>query len=358
MESANVVWDALEEFKDLSGLVPSIPNSKAYNRNVPNVIKQDILITMLFEECTLPLKYLGVLLISLHLLYRDCKFLIERIQICIVDWKNKSLSFAGRLQLIMSILSSMHIYWASVFILPSLIILDLEQYMRGFLWCQGEMKKGRAKVAWETMCKPKSEGGLGIKRLEEFNLILNGDWIWSTHWYTKYPNLVRALVPTLNSDVTDRVLWRDLNGIFNQFSVLLVWQCIRKLKTHDRLKQLDVSLGTNLNLLQCPLCDLVPDSHNHLFFECSFLMRVWSMVRMLSGMDYVPPRFEDVVEFFYPKLQRSFCEKYYLSDCFGCHLLLYMAREECKIIQEVEVAYLDLRDYYCYRSSEVDFHSI
>ncbi|GKE39970.1 hypothetical protein Tco_1463375 [Tanacetum coccineum] len=32
--------------------------------------------------------------------------------------------------------------------------------MRGFRGCQGEMKKGRAKVAWETVCKPKSTRGL------------------------------------------------------------------------------------------------------------------------------------------------------------------------------------------------------
>ncbi|GJX35826.1 retrovirus-related pol polyprotein from transposon TNT 1-94 [Tanacetum coccineum] len=32
--------------------------------------------------------------------------------------------------------------------------------MRGFLWCQGEMKKGKAKVAWDSVCMPKYEGGL------------------------------------------------------------------------------------------------------------------------------------------------------------------------------------------------------
>ncbi|GJW06102.1 hypothetical protein Tco_1568525 [Tanacetum coccineum] len=49
------------------------------------------------------------------------------------DWKleNKSLSFAGRLQLIMFILSSMYLYWASIFILPSRIMEDLERKMRG-----------------------------------------------------------------------------------------------------------------------------------------------------------------------------------------------------------------------------------
>ena len=59
----------------------------------------------------------------------------------------------------------MHGYWASVFILPIRIIQDIEQLMCGFLWCHGDMKRGKAKVAWDTLCLPKSEGGLGIRNL-------------------------------------------------------------------------------------------------------------------------------------------------------------------------------------------------
>ncbi|GKC71027.1 hypothetical protein Tco_1116910 [Tanacetum coccineum] len=33
--------------------------------------------------------------------------------------------------------------------------------MCGFLWCQGNMKRGKAKVAWEDVCIPKNESGLG-----------------------------------------------------------------------------------------------------------------------------------------------------------------------------------------------------
>ncbi|GKF83227.1 hypothetical protein Tco_0244883 [Tanacetum coccineum] len=38
----------------------------------------------------------------------------------------------------------MHTFWSSVFILPSRVLLDIEQIMQGFLWCQGSMLKGRA----------------------------------------------------------------------------------------------------------------------------------------------------------------------------------------------------------------------
>ncbi|GJW78149.1 RNA-directed DNA polymerase, eukaryota, reverse transcriptase zinc-binding domain protein [Tanacetum coccineum] len=95
------------------------------------------------------------------------------------DWRNKFLSLADRLQLIRSVLSSMHIYWASVFILPSHIVHDLEQIMHGFLWCQREIKKGKAKVAWDSVCMPKHEGGLGIRRIEDFNIALMATYIWN-----------------------------------------------------------------------------------------------------------------------------------------------------------------------------------
>ncbi|GJY87437.1 putative RNA-directed DNA polymerase, partial [Tanacetum coccineum] len=170
VNSAHVIKDSLDEFKTTSGLVPSLPKSTAYFCNVLNHVKLSIINVMPFIEGTLPVKHLGVPLISTRLVYRDCKELHEKVQNIIADWKNKFLSFAGKLQLVQSVASSMHVYWASCFILPSRIILDIEQLMQGFLWCQGEMRKGKAKVSWESVCLPMNEGGLGIRMLDTFNV--------------------------------------------------------------------------------------------------------------------------------------------------------------------------------------------
>ncbi|GJZ73239.1 hypothetical protein Tco_0637385 [Tanacetum coccineum] len=146
--SARVIMEVLDEFKLASGLTPSLPKSTAYFCNVLNHTKLAILQTASGQK---------------------------RIQ----DWKNKSLSAAGRLQLVQSVLGSMHVYWASVFILPSCFLLDIEQLMRVFLWCQGKMMKGKSKVAWKVVCLPKSEGGLGVRRLELFNKALIISHIWN-----------------------------------------------------------------------------------------------------------------------------------------------------------------------------------
>ncbi|GKD47216.1 hypothetical protein Tco_1271861, partial [Tanacetum coccineum] len=118
LDSARVTVESLEEFKLTSGLVPSIPKSTAFFCNVPNHVKICILNIMSFAEGNLPVKYLGVPLISSRLLNKDSKVLVEKAKNMIEDWKNKSISFAGRLQLCKSVISSLHVYWASVLIIP------------------------------------------------------------------------------------------------------------------------------------------------------------------------------------------------------------------------------------------------
>ncbi|GJR65873.1 reverse transcriptase domain, reverse transcriptase zinc-binding domain protein [Tanacetum coccineum] len=143
--------------------------------------------------------------------------------------------------------------------------------------------------------------------------------------------MAQLQVPLLLDVIDDVILWPDRDGVLRPFSVACAWDTIQnrtdivnwyhvvwfpycipryaihmwlvfqqKLKTQDRLRQWDVDPSINLNLLRCPLCDLVPDSHDHLFFECAFSSQVWSKVRVLYGMDSIPPRLIDVTTFINP----------------------------------------------------------
>ena len=94
VNSASIIKEALDEFKDASGLNPSMPKSKAYFCNVINHTKLAILHVLPFEEDRLPVNYLGVPLVSSRLIFRDCKEIIDKDQNRVNDWKNKSLSVA------------------------------------------------------------------------------------------------------------------------------------------------------------------------------------------------------------------------------------------------------------------------
>ncbi|XP_022002776.1 uncharacterized protein LOC110900170 [Helianthus annuus] len=178
--SARCIMKALNSFSKMSGLAPNVQKSTVFFSNVPSFVKTATLNIMSFIEGSLPVRYLGVPLISSKLLYKDCQVLVEKLEKRIMHWRNKFLSFAGRLQLITSVLSSLHVYWSSVFILPARVVSSLEALMRNFLWSHdSSFQRGRAKVSWKTVCVPKYEGGLGIRRIGDVSKALISAHIWS-----------------------------------------------------------------------------------------------------------------------------------------------------------------------------------
>ena len=91
---------------------------------------------------------------------------------------HKKQSFAGSLQLIQSFLFSIQAFWCNVFILPKKAIKAIEQKLASFLWNGSVGPVKSAKVAWDVICFLKSEGGLALKRVEEWNKAAVMRFIW------------------------------------------------------------------------------------------------------------------------------------------------------------------------------------
>ena len=71
---------------------------------VNDSVKDQILGILSFNAGSLPIRYLGVPLISSRLKKSDCKILVEKIVARARSWASRALSYAGRLQLVNSIL--------------------------------------------------------------------------------------------------------------------------------------------------------------------------------------------------------------------------------------------------------------
>lgn len=56
----------------------------------------------------------------------------------------------------------------------------------------------------------------------------------------------------------------------------------------------------DLNMLRCPLCKLQPDTHEHLFFECSFSAQGWFSMLRVAGLPSVLPRWDDIMVWIEP----------------------------------------------------------
>ena len=94
------------------------------------------------------------------------------------SWANRFLSYAGRLLLLQAIIASIDIYWSSHVYLPKQVIEKIEQLMRRFLWKGTQLSKYGAKVAWDDICKPEKEGGLGVKKISDYNAAMMLRYIW------------------------------------------------------------------------------------------------------------------------------------------------------------------------------------
>ncbi|KAK4381000.1 polyprotein [Sesamum angolense] len=141
-------------------------------------LRDSLLATLGFQEGHLPVRYLGLPLIAARLSVTDCQSLLQKIDSRIKGWEGVQLSFAGRVQLIKSVLTSFEVYWAMAFILPKGIIKEMIKRFRTFLW-KGTSSSGYPKVAWEAVCRPIEEGGLGIKDILALNRALMSKHLWA-----------------------------------------------------------------------------------------------------------------------------------------------------------------------------------
>lgn len=140
-------------------------------------VKQCLLDQLGFVEGKLPIKYLGLPLISSRLRESDCSPIIAKLQRKTQSWSAKMLTYAGRL-FIKSVLFHFQAYWASIVMLPKGIIKQIEAICRSYLWSGNSNSKKMPLVAWESICLPRHEGGLGILQTAVWNKAATGKMLW------------------------------------------------------------------------------------------------------------------------------------------------------------------------------------
>ncbi|GJR19962.1 RNA-directed DNA polymerase, eukaryota, reverse transcriptase zinc-binding domain protein [Tanacetum coccineum] len=120
--SINTIKRALEKFSNVSVLHLNMSKSTMFCGSLSVDEKNTLLNILPFKIGKLLVRYLGVPLMDKKISVKDYKSLVDKVRHKLSDWKNKSLSYAGRSQLIASVLSSMQVYWGSVFLLPTTVV--------------------------------------------------------------------------------------------------------------------------------------------------------------------------------------------------------------------------------------------
>lgn len=126
----------------------------------------------------LPASYLGLPLCLGPVSKSMWNPVVERVERKLSTWKASYLSMRGRVTLIKAVLLNLPIYYFSLFKCLNSVIKRIERLQREFLWYGNSTQRKYHLIDWESICKPKEEGGLGIRPLKQMNQALWRKWLW------------------------------------------------------------------------------------------------------------------------------------------------------------------------------------
>lgn len=164
-------------FESLSGLKVNFHKSALVPLNISSDLANNLTVQLGCQLSSLPITYLGVPLHWKKLSTSDWQPLITKIENRLQTWKYSLLSLGGRVTLLNSVLTSIPLYWLSIYRLPVNIRHKIDRIRKKFLWSgPNSTKKKYHLVKWEQVCLSKSQRGLGILDLERMNISLLSKW--------------------------------------------------------------------------------------------------------------------------------------------------------------------------------------
>ncbi|GAU43492.1 hypothetical protein TSUD_92030 [Trifolium subterraneum] len=196
------------------GLKVNYNKSELIGVNVQSSWLCDAANTLNCKVGTFPTKYLGLPIGCDPRKIRTWEPVINSLRKKLSSWKCRSLSMGRRLVLLKSVLSALPIYFLSFCKVPPGIISSIESLFKKILW--GGVKRQKRSIGLNgKVCKPKQEGGLGIKDLKLFNIALLGKWWWRLKnendvlWHRVLVCRYGKSLDKVNSKSS--IWWRDLN---------------------------------------------------------------------------------------------------------------------------------------------------
>ncbi|XP_039052584.1 uncharacterized protein LOC120194318 [Hibiscus syriacus] len=237
------VLSILDKFYDLSGLKLNAMKTEIFTCGIPRGELEQIRIATCFRVGHLPVRYLGVPLVTRKLSGTDCRALLDNIK--------------GKLRQL---------------ILPKGVIQDIERVYMRFFWKGNDSPAHGARVSWSHICSPKSEGGLGLRSLVGWNqacclmLIKNlladegSLWIaWVKAYCFKHEDYWNVeSKPHFSWTLRKLIKMRVQAG--SLFTASVNW-----LPTKERLARFAV-----VSDARCGFCDDDLESRNHLFSDCPY----------------------------------------------------------------------------------------
>lgn len=133
--TAMAILNIMKDFYDSSGMKVSISKTTIYfSKYVLAYVRREVNDLLRVREINDLRKYLGVLIFHKRINKHTYAYILDRMRSQIARWNVSRISFAGRVTLAQSVLSSMPIYTMQTTKLPIGSCDGMENLVRGFVW--------------------------------------------------------------------------------------------------------------------------------------------------------------------------------------------------------------------------------
>lgn len=191
---AQVVKEVVSTYAQASGqLINFTKSAICFSKNTRQNDRAGVCSVLGVEEHSSLGKYLGLPSVVGINKREIFGFLKDKVWQKLNSWKRRCLSRAGKEILLRTVLQALPNYVMSMFLIPKTLCHDLQQMMNMFWWGKGiNHERGIHWMSWDRMSQPKFVGGLGFKKLREFNLAMVGKQAWNI--VTNPSSLVARLI--------------------------------------------------------------------------------------------------------------------------------------------------------------------
>ncbi|KAA3465749.1 reverse transcriptase [Gossypium australe] len=178
-KGARVLKDLLNTYERCSGQCVNFGKSTIfYSTNTTEGSKAAVGRLLGVRSSSSPKKYLGLPNMVGRQKKEAFQNLVDRIASRIERWSSRLLSQGGKEVFIKSVLQAIPTHAMSCFLFPRVLCEKIESILARFWWQKGPGKRGIHWCQWRFLCRSKEEGGLGFRRMAQFNISLLAKQGW------------------------------------------------------------------------------------------------------------------------------------------------------------------------------------